>query len=150
MEYEPLFSPGFHEISLNDLENLFINIFVIKERREYLIKRLQDFLAQYSDIKLNSEIWIDGSFATKKPEPSDIDIVFFVDPNEVNNLSKVNQELLENLFGNHELIKSRYSLDVYFICKFDDAHEKIYWRGCFGFSRTGIPKGIPVINYKFI
>lgn len=55
-------------------------VLVFNERRRVLFQRLKEVLDEISGLKIRlSEIWINGSFATLKINPGDIDAVFFLD-----------------------------------------------------------------------
>lgn len=76
-EYEPLLENGFKEIALWQLDSHFLEPFGENEHRKYLINRLNAFISEFLSLSIDAEIWIDGSFTTLKPEPQDIDVVFF-------------------------------------------------------------------------
>jgi hypothetical protein len=145
MEFEPLYPAGFHNISIGNLENIFVNPFVDNERRSYLTGRFRDFIEKFSEVGLKAEIWIDGSYSTQKPEPSDMDILIVYDMNEANQLPLDKKYLLKELL-NRDLSKIRYSIDILLLPS-DDINFRSYWRGWFGFSRTEQPKGIPRIYH---
>ena len=142
--FEPLFEPGFHDISLENIEEIFSNNFVNSNNRKYLVERLMAFFNQLMLVGIDFEIWIDGSFATKKENPNDIDIAVIHDPKTVNELPEDKKKILVNLFNDKNETRIRYSCDVYFIQN-DKKNHRSYWRGWFGFSRTEKPKGIPRI-----
>jgi hypothetical protein len=147
VEFEPLYPAGFHEISLDNLENIFVYPFSENERRKYLTSRFRDYLEKFSELGLKAEIWIDGSYSTHKPEPGDMDILIVFDSNEVNQLAFEKRPLLQELFD-RELSRIRYSVDVLLLPS-NDINNRSYWRGWFGFSRTEQPKGIPRLYYGF-
>jgi hypothetical protein len=140
MEYSPLYQAGFQDIPLTQLEATFLTPFEEKARRELLLIRFQALLDKFNETGLKAEIWIDGSFATQKPDPNDIDIIFFVDAIEANKLSPDLQAILEEL-NNRALSQIRYYCDV-FILPNNNPDNRSYWRGWFGFSRDEQPKGI--------
>jgi len=78
-EYSPLFEPGFHEIAVEDLYKLFVAPFNDCTRRQELTEKLKLFLNKLDDIDASFEVWLDGSFATKKITPGDIDIVIILE-----------------------------------------------------------------------
>jgi predicted nucleotidyltransferase len=145
MEFEPLYPAGFHDISMGNLENIFVFPFNDNTRRNYITRRFRDYIEKFSEVGLKAEIWIDGSYSTKKPDPSDMDILIVFDVNEVNQLPLDKQSILSELF-NRDLSKIRYSIDVLLLPS-HDTDFRSYWRGWFGFSRTEQPKGIPRIYY---
>lgn len=141
-EYEPLLENGFKQIALWQLDTIFLEPFGENEQRKQLINRLNAYLSEFLYLGLNAELWIDGSFSTHKPEPQDIDVVFLLDENEIQNLNDRKQKLFEELFLNREIIKARYSVDVYFIDKNDET-EKQKWIITYGFDTKKInSKGI--------
>lgn len=95
---------------------------------------------RFKETGISSEVWVDGSFATKKPEPGDIDMIFFVDVNEANRLDAEKQAILKEL-NDRKISQIRYKCDV-FIVPNQNADIRSYWRGWFGFSRNEEPKGI--------
>jgi hypothetical protein len=147
MEYKPLYAAGFHDISIDDLDNIFVIPFEENERRKYLTNRFRDYIEKFSELNLKVEIWLDGSYSTMKPEPGDMDILIVFDAEEVNKLPLEKQPLLQELFD-RELSKIRYSIDVLLLPS-NNEDNRSYWRGWFGFSRTEQPKGIPRLYYGF-
>jgi hypothetical protein len=141
-EYDPLFEYGFKEIALWQIDSIFLEPFGENEQRKRLINRFNAYLNEFSYLGINAELWIDGSFSTIKPEPEDIDVVFLLDDNEVNNLKDRKLKLFEDLFLDREMVKARYSVDVYFIDRNDEI-EKQKWITTYGFdSRKINSKGI--------
>jgi hypothetical protein len=141
-EYDPLFEYGFKEIALWQIDSIFLEPFGENEQRKRLINRFNAYLNEFSYLGINAELWIDGSFSTIKPEPEDIDVVFLLDDNEVNNLKNRKLKLFEDLFLDREMVKARYSVDVYFIDRNDEI-EKQKWITTYGFdSRKINSKGI--------
>jgi hypothetical protein len=148
MEFEPIYPAGFHDISVDTMHDIFVTPFQDNERRKYLTDRFKDFLDKFSELGIGAEIWIDGSYSTNKPEPGDIDIVFFCNPTHLNALSPDKHILISELF-NRDLSKIRYNCEV-FLVPTDNFNLRSYWRGWFAFSRDEKPKGIPRINYAVI
>jgi len=145
MEYPALLKAGMHDMTLLDMKNICVDAFNDSERREILFSRLKSYIGQFEEFSLDMEIWIDGSFVTKKINPSDIDLVVIFDEKSVNALSSEEQNTLKQLFEK-ETIKIRYECDVYFIPNRID--DKSYWRGMFGFDKNENPKGIIRLNIK--
>ena len=141
-EYNPLFDNGFKEIALWQLDSTFLEPFGENEQRKYLIDRLNVYVNEFLYLGINAELWIDGSFTTFKPEPQDIDVVFLFDKVEINKLQGKKKEMFKALFLERELVKARYSVDVYFIDK-NDKDEREKWIRTYGFDSKKInSKGI--------
>ncbi len=145
MEFDPLYPAGFHDITIDSLDEIFVIPFEDTERRKYLTDRFRAYIEKFSELGLKAEIWLDGSYSTKKPEPGDMDILIVFDVDEVNNLPLDKRPLLQELFD-RELSKIRYSIDVLLLPS-NDINNRSYWRGWFGFSRNEQPKGIPRLYY---
>lgn len=144
MEFEPLLQPGIHDITKSDLSNHFVSPFANQEKRIQLIERFNYLIEKVELIGIPFEIWINGSFVTKKEEPNDIDIAFFYDPVEANSLPTDKKIILEEV-ANSSFSKYRYNCDVYFIPN-DNPALRSYWRGWFGYTRSETPKGFARIT----
>lgn len=144
MEFEPLLAPGIHDFTKDTLENHFVTPFTIQEKRKELVERFGFLLEKVEDLGIAFEIWIDGSFVTKKEEPNDIDIAFFFDPIQANALPDDKKTLFSEIADN-SLSKYRYNCDVYFLPN-NMPNWRSYWRGWFGFTRSETAKGFARIN----
>jgi hypothetical protein len=146
-EYVPLLEKGFKEIALWQLDSIFLDPFGENDQRKQLINRLNAYISEFLYLNLNAELWIDGSFTTHKPEPQDIDVVFLLDVSEISDLDEKKQKLFKELFINREIIKARYSVDVYFIDKNDES-DKQNWITTYGFDTKKLnSKGIYKIQF---
>lgn len=140
MEYPALLEAGMHNMTFSDLESVFVTPFEPNDRRRTLLIRLEAFTKRLQEVPIDMEVWIDGSFATKKENPGDIDLVVVFAEEDVNKLPAEKLQILEELFGNQKHTKLRYECDAYFVL--NNIHEISYWRGLFGFDRNEQPKGI--------
>jgi len=104
-------------------------------------------LDELKKIGVDFELWINGSFATKKPDPNDIDIAAFFSPDQVNSIPDDKKHLLVSFYHNPDDIKIRYHCDTYMLA---NVHQKVkeHWGKLFGSSKQGIPKGIPKLSIK--
>lgn len=145
-EFPPLFPPGCHDLaSADELEDHFVSAFENQERRRYLVERLRALLVWLeTSIRIEWEVWLDGSFCTEKEEPEDIDIAFFYRASDLDALppeAMAVGEFLASQTGHHTL-RLRYECDCYFLPR-EDEDNRSYWRGWFGYTRDESPKGIP-------
>ena len=140
MEYNPLRPAGIIDVSRQELVSVFVEPFEHKERRGYLVGRFEALIERFEETGVSAEVWIDGSFATIKPEPADVDMVMFYDENQVKLLENDKQVILREL-GNSQYTKIRYNCDLYFAPN-NRTDVRSYWRGWFGFTREEQPKGI--------
>jgi len=145
-EFPPLYVPGMHDISIGDINRIFLDSFDVKDRRTFLIGRFQAFMNRFRKLRIPAEIWIDGSFSTLKPEPNDIDMVIFLNETDVNQLSPANMGILEDLF-NENIAISRYSIHLFCVPS-SNVTRRHYFEEKFGFSEINkTPKGIPRIYH---
>jgi len=144
MEYDPILEPGLHEFTEADIENHFLSDFADSKTRSSLIEGLKEFLGLLKGCGIAFEVWLDGSFTTKKEDPNDIDLVVFAEPSEIDNLDPMHQKLLQAIFGDRAGVRSRFGCDALFAPS-SDAESRSYWRGWYGFDREERPKGIAKI-----
>ncbi len=144
MDEQPLLKPGFHDLLLDDLKEslsaLCVQPFENRYRREELLDRFLDFLRESQSLGIFTELWLDGSFLTDKESPNDIDLVLFFESLPYQSFSPREQKAYREL-TDVDRVKSRFGCDVYFVRAGKPEHQR-YWRGLFGFSRDGVPKGI--------
>jgi hypothetical protein len=147
IDYPPLFGPGIHEIANEELEKHFVEPFEVQDHRQWLVSRFRALVNRITELGIGFEVWIDGSFATEKPNPEDVDALFLFDAEVVNTGSELVQSELASIFGEDGRVDTRlrYSCDVYVIASTDE-NLRSYWRGWFGFTRDEKPKGIPCMR----
>lgn len=134
-DFPALLEPGIHQIDLAQLFTLGVDAFPDSPQRQQLYANLSTWIGSLSASGLSGRLWIDGSFLTRKPEPSDIDFVLWnpcwrgpeFDTPE-------NRRQIEILFD-HARAKALWSLDVYVENPNEDEtlHREAYWRGLLGF-----------------
>lgn len=132
-----------HELTLGEFERTF----VIDSERERLFKALMNFVLDLKNLGAGEfYIWVDGSFATKKRIPGDIDLVAFLS-------EKPYQRITHQL----ALLSSQYkdNLDAFFVVEYPENHpdfnitivQKMKWHELFGFDRQGNRKGLVNLNF---
>ena len=110
----------------------------------FLASGLRLFLAHLRSLGLDScEIWINGSFATEDPNPTDIDIVCFIRRRLLLMLPEQQVENLRYLASEEgwPYVRERWGCD-YYHCPFDSLEDRNYWKGQFSTDEHGSPKGI--------
>ena len=132
------------QMDLTDLEQHFV--FNLHRHKQFEQYRLYlDELKML--INLPFEQWVDGSFATLKEKPNDIDVVSFI-PNDI--YQKQEKQLAK-------LKKAFYpTLDVYHVCNYSENHrnfvhsqsDRIEWLHLFSRGRgQKSNKGFITINF---
>jgi hypothetical protein len=141
-EFKPILSVGIHCMNIEDFRRSFVDSFQ-SARRKLIFDKFLQFFEYTLCFGVITEIWLNGSFVTEKPDPGDIDIVMFMDSDKVNNLKDVQKKFLLNITD----IQLNYLTDVRYAMS-DDANSRSYWRGWYGFSRDEQPKGFVRLNLE--
>jgi hypothetical protein len=119
-------------------EDYFVTLLPNKKHRRELFKEYQTFIQAFSaQITPNFEVWIGGSFTTKKEFPNDIDLVIFEDYK----VFQQKEKEFDALKLNYKEGISR--LDIYKVLIYPEDHrdvflyesKKIEWLNWFGHSR---------------
>lgn len=141
--------PGLHIIEKQELENSFVNGFPHSTTRRIIYDGYCQHFELLKDLVGNFEQFVDGSFASNKNDPGDIDMVIFVDATIMDSLSPDQQKEFERLVSGKET-RDQYLCDAYFCPIYPDGHpsagesraQRKYWMGEFGYDRKDNPKGI--------
>lgn len=146
-DWPALLPAGMHGMDLDALEALVLAEPCNTSERLELYARLRVFLAQIETTGASGEVWIDGSFLTHKPDPSDIDLALFFDESGLARMDEAAGLLLGTLMD-RPTARERYGLDV-FTELAGEFNRAAYWRGVFGFchDRT-TAKGIAVLQFN--
>ncbi|MCU6666123.1 DUF6932 family protein [Silvania hatchlandensis] len=147
--FPPLLPAGFHDLDNISIKSIFVDAFPESVRRSMLhcnyIQLLGQFELVNQQCRCFSEIWIDGSFTTEKPEPDDIDILVVVDFLALNSLPQTLMPLVNTLL-NRDYVKLNFDIDVLLLPEnhpdINYIDKRSYWRGWFGFDRKENPKGL--------
>lgn len=145
--YPSLLPAGLHKIRLNQFEETFLNKFEEKRTRAYLCNRFRELIAELKKFKINMYVWVDGSFCSLKPHPDDIDVVIFLDENEINSMQKNDADRLLSFLEKRDVIKARYRCDLFFESMTDEK-QHFYWKGIFGFNQLNEAKGFIQIKVE--
>lgn len=146
-DWPALLPAGMHGMDLAALEALVLAGPCNTNERVELYARLQVFLTQIETTGASGEAWIDGSFLTRKPNPSDIDVALFFDEGGLARVDEASGLLLDTLMD-RPTARERYGLDVFAEIS-GDFHRAAYWRGIFGFCHDcTTAKGIAVLQFN--
>lgn len=145
--YPPLYQSGFARIKETDIEQVFLGL-VSTPRRKMLASQLKLFIHKLQSIGTKGELWIDGSFSTKNPEPMDIDLLLVIPRITLSGMSEAGREELANLTdkANRAYVRAKWSCDLYVI-ESSDIGWRRYYEDLFSKNPDGLnKKGIPVIS----
>lgn len=139
--HDPIFPPGIHDITVEDLSNHFLKEFQGSATRPRLIEGLLRFLRALAGQGVPCEVWVDGSFSTKKESPADVDLVVFMPAAQIDRLAQDQRGAFMMLFD-ETYTKQTFGCHT-FLARSEDEWYRGSWRGWFGFDRLERPKGIP-------
>ena len=154
-EFPPLLQPGLHKMSVDALKILTVDAFPKSTRRPQLWASFLGVVAALKKRGLTCEIWVDGSFLTKKIDPDDVDFVMDFPIHAIEQATPAQEALLDAL-GAFTFHKSG-KLHSYIMFtapavhlqyqQSKDLHDQ--WRNDFGLSYVKKePKGIAVVEVQ--
>lgn len=152
MDYAPLLADGFQEIGIWQLDQCFLGPFKESHRRLHLIRQFRDFLNELQKLGIPLEVWIDGSFTTRKPEPEDVDIIVWAREADCEALDSRKGILFDQMLhiDNHERVKILYNVDVN-LANAESAERRDYWLKQFGSDRSKLTtKGIYTLSLRHV
>lgn len=142
-EYLPLLAEGLRDIRLDKLKETFLNPFPGSTTRAIILRVFKHWLKQVKTLNVSCEIWIDGSFATQKLDPQDIDIVIFIANKDIRKLS-TNKKKMLSILTNEKLtnVQKKACICDSYLGFLDDVRDREAWTKEFGQTRKEKPKGI--------
>ena len=154
-EYPPLLSAGLHAKSLEDLKKLCVDPFPDSPTREDIMAGLEAIYERARALGMPGDMWINGSFLTKKTDPNDVDILFLFPQAYHDDGTSEQKEFVSWLTSNESDPKHSFRCDTYAepIINEDDSDYPLhietmehYRDKVFGFAvNSGEPKGIAVV-----
>jgi hypothetical protein len=149
---------GFHKFSIAELDELCVTAFPYSGVRSDIMAGFKVIHERALTLRIEGEIWIDGSFLTKKIDPQDIDFVFVVDAALYEDGTQEQNEFLEWLISNEDDPKKSFlcHTDVVLVYPPDSplypltVNTKRHWEeNVYGYSvATREPKGIVVVTME--
>lgn len=136
-DFPPLLPAGIHQMEWGTMRALCAT----NPARALLADNLAGFAAVLRACEVHGLLWLDGSFVTDKPEPSDIDIAVLPDA-ACMIAASAHAATLQELLAEPRRAVTLYHCDAYWI-EPGNMHNRAYWRGLFGFAHDeATPKGI--------
>lgn len=146
--YPALYPKGLVEIAADDLEKVFMEAAIRTPLRERLTGQLRLFIHYLERLGVQGDIWIDGSYATKKPDPQDIDVALVISRPTLVAMPEDDLKRFAELTDpdNRARVRQRWQVDLFVV---DGANQE-RWDYFFDiFSRNPdaeSAKGIPFIR----
>ena len=143
--HPPIFPPGLHQMAIETLEETFVAPEFDTPLRRRLTTQLRLFVGVLANLGVHGDIWIDGSYVTKKPNPRDVDVVLLVSPAALRVPTMEDMATLKHYMtreGRNE-VRSKWQVDFY-VADANSSAEHDYWldqlsRNPDRSNRKGIP-----------
>jgi hypothetical protein len=154
-EYPPLLGSGFHVITLSDLRKLCVDGFPLSTTRNELMRNLEKVYAILMTAGVVGDLWIDGSFLTKKIDPRDVDLVLRVDSAFYEAATEPTRVAIRWV-GEGKDLKPTLKIDNYGFLDWPPEHpahklgeqlRRTYIKR-WGISEKGVVKGIAVVRLE--
>ena len=142
-------------MGLDELEELAVRSvrsFRLSTTRRNHMASLRAIFAWLADVHIAGELWIDGSFMTRKIDPSDIDMILRLRSDEFESRSK--RDALNNIVSDD--IYNRMKCDIYLLLEHPESDTSSFVKSqkqrrfvirTFGHQvKNRQPKGIAVVN----
>lgn len=143
--YPPLYQSGFTPIEISAIEQVFLGV-DSNPRRKMLASQLRLFTHKLQLLNAKGDLWVNGSFSTKNPEPMDIDLLLVIPRITLSGMTTEQTEELAELIDNREYVRAKWSCDFYVIDSSDVGRRK-YYEDLFSRNPdSNNRKGIPVIS----
>ena len=138
--YPPIFPPGLVQIELAELAKWFADPRFSTPLRERLVDQLRVFVGRLRELGVRGELWIDGSFATRKPDPKDVDAVLMTTEAALADMSSPNLAQLDELSSStgRTYVRTRWQVDFY-VANAESADRRRYFEALFSAGEKGIP-----------
>ena len=155
-EFPPLLAQGFHEMSVGELRGFCVEGFPDSLRRQEIMAGFELIHEQLELLSFTGEIWVDGSFLTKKLEPDDIDFVVMMPSAFYDSGTEDQKQFIEWLVNNEDDPKKSFRCHTDVGLLYESSHP--FWsltvetlrhweHDVYGYSvATREPKGIVIVK----
>jgi hypothetical protein len=149
-EFPPLLTGGAHTLSVNEIRNLCVIPFALSKTRGAIMDSLDQVIASLEGNGVVGELWVDGSFVTRKIDPADADVVLRCDGEFYENGTAAERAAIDAL----EAALYLPLVDSYHFFEWPAGHpfhllgqtEYDYWWSWYTESRGGEAKGLAVVK----
>ena len=137
-------------MSIEDVKALCVTNFPTSRSRPAIMEGLEKALRLLHDHNISAEVWLDGSFMTKKIDPADVDIILSIN-GEIFEKGSEKIKSVVMLFNDTSDLKS-FFCHSYILIMYPNSNDATlrdgstedhnYWLELFGTSRGNDEKGI--------
>ncbi len=138
-DYPPLWPPGRHQITLEEFRAVAIDLFPLDARRQELYLKLETWINRLRSLGVKGSLWIDGSIATEKPGPADIDCILWNPKTADGEMSDALKAALAPLVD-RATVEQEFGLDFYMEGPWGGSRfeREAYWSGVYGFCHDRV------------
>lgn len=138
-------------MSIEELRQQCVDRFPLSRTRAKIMAGLTEVIERLSQYRVAGELWVDGSFLTEKINPGDVDVVLRIQSSVYDDGTSEQREIVGWIDGN---LREHNLCDSYVFYEFPETDPnyllgeemRSYWSKWFGHSRSGMSKGIAVIE----
>ena len=121
-------APGLHSMTVAEIEAALVTAFPHSTTRRQILAGYRKHLAEVQAIIPTFAQFLNGSFATNKNDPSDANLVVFMDGVTVDNLPQASKDKLRLLLSG-PVTKSTHMCDAYFCPVYPPNHPSYNFPG---------------------
>ncbi|MBO6856457.1 hypothetical protein [Roseibium sp.] len=96
-DYPPLLPPGRHFVDLMSVKKMFLDTQKNTNERRNAYYRFEVLVQALMEAAINCEIWLNGSFLTEKPDPSDTDVTVILEKDVASSLSQTQRDIIDRI-----------------------------------------------------
>lgn len=149
-DHEALLDTGFHRMTYSQLWNTCENGFSKSGTRAKIMRELAAILRALNSAGARGDLWIGGSFLTRKTDPLEVDVILMAEPGPREELTWkcFTRACIASNSCQGDIVDDHYSVQY----PKDDSRypdslwEYAYWIRQFGFDRLEQKKGIAVLT----
>lgn len=136
-DYPPILKPGIHHMTIDTIRDVFVSPLPEATSRLRTFSLFDQWVSRLRQLNVTGTLWVDGSFVTRKPNPSDVDCVFW-NPSFVAPISEEGKIEVRSM-TDRASARAMFGVDLYIETPLPEQKmaREAYWRGMFGFQHDG-------------
>lgn len=153
-EFDPILPQGMHRMGMAELKHLCVDSFQGSRTRTRIWGGLSFVIDKLLQYQVEADVWLNGSFLTKKQDPEDVDLVLCI---KIEVYDQAPSEAKDAIDWINDNLKKVHFCDSYRFFMYPPSHKlhtvgeqlHAYWLDQFGTNYAGDePKGIALIELR--
>ena len=124
------------------------------QSRPAIMVGLEHLVDSLMSAGVEGELWVNGSFLTRKTDPVDVDVVLRVESEFFDSATSAQLDAIERIEVEHDMLKTNYLCDAYTFVEYPLGHplhsvgqdNRDYWEDMWSHDRRRNQKGFAVIT----